>query len=123
MKRVRWQFMLAVFVGLTLVVSACSSNASPGGLPETLDKSIKDEAPEGSEIISVQQGSKSPDDTDRIKPENVWCVVTESNGTKMRWLGFYLPPEDDESAGIAMVTKGAGMDLFSKFGCTNWEGE
>ena len=126
MKRVHGQFMLAVFVGLTLVVGACSSKGSsegPGGLPKTLEKSIEGQAPEGSEFISVQQASQAPAGSDTIEPENVWCVVTESNGSRARWLGYYLPPKDKDSTGLAMVTKEAGKALFSKFGCTNWEGE
>ena len=125
MHKIHRLILMIVMLLLTLLVSACKSETPTtgiGGLPLSIENNVLNQAEEGSQIVSVQQGSKTPTDSEQVKPEDVWCVVSEtSDGTRMRWLGFYRLPEEDGNPGLSMVTKGADRSLFTKFGCNNYD--
>jgi hypothetical protein len=71
-------------------------------------------AAEGSEVVSSQPAPEPFGGMD------TWCIVTESEGGKERWLVFRAVDENDRP----VFNLGAPPQPadFERLGCTNWDG-
>jgi hypothetical protein len=96
---------------VSLLVASCEPNGT--GLPSEARRQVLLLASQGATIASVQATIGGNEE------QSAWCVVTESETGKERWIISRHSAEGEKDSYQLSVPDGAGA--FQLRGCTNWD--
>ena len=102
---------LVLLAVISLLAAACEPNGT--GLPSEARRQVLLLASQRATIASLQATIGGTEE------QNAWCVVTESDEGKERWIISRQSVEGERDAYQLSVPDGPGA--FQLRGCTNWD--